>query len=92
LLGGPEAIHVQLICEGLLITITQTHVVLDYGKERQEIRRKNDPFLDEDAAFVQAISRNDPSVLFSSYADALETHRLCFDVQETTEAGNRQEQ
>jgi predicted dehydrogenase len=36
----------------------------------------NDPFRDEDRAFLDAIRRDDASRLFSSYADALRTHRL----------------
>lgn len=36
----------------------------------------NDPFRDEDRAFLGAIRHGDPSRLFSSYEDALRTHRL----------------
>lgn len=36
----------------------------------------NDPFLDEDRAFLDAIRHADPARLFSSYDDALRTHRL----------------
>lgn len=81
LLGGGAAAQVQIVCEGLLITITQRSVVYDWGRERREVLTGNDPFVDEDRAFLQAVQRNDPSLLVSSYADALLTHRLCFDVQ-----------
>jgi len=81
LLGGVAAAQVQIVCEGLLITITQRSVVYDWGRERREVLTGNDPFVDEDRAFLQAVQRNDPSLLVSSYADALLTHRLCFDVQ-----------
>ncbi len=36
----------------------------------------NDPFRDEDRAFLDAIRHGDAGRLFSSYADALLTHRL----------------
>jgi predicted dehydrogenase len=36
----------------------------------------NDPFRDEDQAFLDAIRHGDSSRLFSSYADAVRTHRL----------------
>jgi predicted dehydrogenase len=36
----------------------------------------NDPFRDEDRAFLDAIRHGDASRLFSSYEDALRTHRL----------------
>lgn len=36
----------------------------------------NDPFLDENQAFVDAIRHGDPGRCFSSYQDAVRTHRL----------------
>jgi hypothetical protein len=42
----------------------------------------NDPFLNEDRAFMQAIKHNDPGLLFSSYEDALKTHELCHNILE----------
>ncbi|HEX6606646.1 MAG TPA: Gfo/Idh/MocA family oxidoreductase, partial [Chloroflexia bacterium] len=81
LLGGVAAAQVQIVCEGLSITITQRSVLYDWGRERREVLTRNDPFVDEDRAFLQAVQRNEPGLLVSSYADALRTHRLCFDVQ-----------
>jgi predicted dehydrogenase len=81
LLGGGAAAQVQIVCAGLLITNTPRSVEYDWGRERREVLTGNDPFLDEDRAFLQAVQRKDPSLLMSSYADALLTHRLCFDVQ-----------
>ena len=42
----------------------------------------NDPFRDEDRAFLDAIRSGDDSRLFSSYADALRTHRLTCAIRE----------
>lgn len=36
----------------------------------------NDPFLEEDRAFLNAIRHGDPARLFSTYEDAVRTHRL----------------
>jgi predicted dehydrogenase len=36
----------------------------------------NDPFLDEDRAFIDAIRRGDPKRCYSRYEDAVRTHRL----------------
>lgn len=82
LLGGGAAIHVQLVCEGLLITITQQSVTYDDGRQRREVRRRADPGVAQNRAFLEAVRRGDPSLLLSSYADALATHRLCHDVLE----------
>ena len=84
LLGGFAAAHVQLVCEGLLITITERGVSYDPGREPPgapwTVPIGNDPSLAEDRAFMEAVRRNDARLLVSSYADALLTHRLCFDV------------
>ena len=48
----------------------------------------NDPFRDEDRAFLDAIRRGDPSRLFSSYADALRTHRLTCAIRAAAAAGS----
>jgi len=85
LLDGPAEIHVQLVCEGLFVTLTQTGVTFDYGKQKVERKIGNDPFLEEDVAFLEAILRGDSSLLFSSYEDALKTHELTQDVLERTQ-------
>lgn len=82
LLGGLAAQHVQLVCEGLLVTINRRGAVYDTGKEQREVPLGNDPFETEDRAFAEAVRRNDPRLLACSYADALLTHRLCFDTLE----------
>ena len=84
LLGGNAAVYVQLMCEGLLITVTQGGVTYDTGRERREVRVGSDPGVAEDRAFLEAVRRNDPTLLFSSYADALLSHRLTHDVLEAS--------
>jgi predicted dehydrogenase len=85
LAGGQSAVYVQIICEGLLITITQSGATYDIGMEKRKLRLGNDPFLDEDRLFIKAVQRNDPSLLLSNYEDALKTHRLCHDVLEMSQ-------
>jgi hypothetical protein len=57
-------------------------VTYDTGRERREARVRSDPGVPEDRAFLEAVRRNDPALLVSSYADALLTHRLTCDVLE----------
>jgi predicted dehydrogenase len=85
LLDGPVEIHVQLVCEGLFITLTQSGVTFDYGKQKIERRIGNDPILTENKAFLDAVRKGDPSLLFSNYADALKTHELTHEVLERTQ-------
>lgn len=77
LLGGAAAVHVQLVCEGLLITVARDGVTYDTGVDRREVRVNNDPFVDEDRAFLSAVRNGDPSLCVCKYRDALVTHRLC---------------
>ena len=80
LLGGLSAAQVQLVCEGIMITITQQSVTYDQGREKRQVLTGNDPFVVEDRAFIAAVQDHDPARLISSYDDALLTHRLCCDV------------
>ncbi len=87
LLAGRAAAHLQLVCEGSLITITQESVVYE-GRDRREVPCGNDPFLAEDGAFLEAVRASDPSLLTCGYDDALRTHHLCCDMRD---AATRQE-
>lgn len=47
----------------------------------------NDPFRDEDRAFLDAIRTGDRSRLFSSYSDALHSHRLTCAIRDAARSG-----
>lgn len=74
------AVHLQIACEGLFITIAQDEVAYEDASGRRSVPVGNDPYVAEDRAFLAALDRNDPSLLFSRYADALRTHRLCWKI------------
>jgi myo-inositol 2-dehydrogenase/D-chiro-inositol 1-dehydrogenase len=86
LLPSKDTVYVQFICEGLLITVDQTRVIYDHGKEKHEISVRDDPFATENRAFIQSVQQNDASLLYSTYADAMRTHRLCHDILEASQA------
>jgi predicted dehydrogenase len=75
-LAHSASVHLQLMCEGLLITITQQSVTYDTGAVKREVKIASDPVLIEDRAFLRAVESGDPALLLSSYDDALKTHRL----------------
>jgi myo-inositol 2-dehydrogenase/D-chiro-inositol 1-dehydrogenase len=85
LLGGPAAVHVQLVCEGLLVTITQQSVTFATARERREVWVSSDPIARENRAFIQALRTGDPSLIYSSYQDALRTHHLTLAVLEASD-------
>lgn len=87
LLQGLVAAHVQFFCEGVMITLNERELIYDTGTERRRVPRTNDPTVDENRAFLRAVSLKDPSILFCTYEDALLTHRLCFDASEAELVG-----
>jgi hypothetical protein len=76
LLRGHQSIQLQLICEGRALTISERFLLIDTGRESEQILTTADPFQVEDAAFINAVRSNDPSKVLCTYADALQTHRL----------------
>jgi myo-inositol 2-dehydrogenase/D-chiro-inositol 1-dehydrogenase len=87
LLRGRQSIHIQLVCEGRVITVTEPSIVVETGRERQEIPNTTDPFAVEDAAFLEAVTLQDPERVVCSYADALRSHRLACAVRGMSDAG-----
>ena len=81
LLDGQQAIWLQLICEGRVLTISERALRIDTGRQVEDIPTAADPFEVEDAAFLRAIRHADPSAILCSYADALQTHALCWQIQ-----------
>jgi predicted dehydrogenase len=77
LLEGHQAIHLQLICRGRVLTISDQRLLIETGRHTDEIRSTADTFLVEDVAFLEAVRTQNGDALFSSYADALRTHRVC---------------
>ena len=84
LLEGPAEVYLKFVCEGLLITVTREDVVYDTGREQRGAKLGANPTLAENRAFLEAVRQNDPTLLYSTYEDALFTHRLCFDVLEAS--------
>jgi predicted dehydrogenase len=81
LLRGGQAIHLQLVCEGRVLTLSERSLVIETGREVDEMLSTADPFLVEDAAFIDAVRLGDPSRVLCDYADALTTHRLAVAVR-----------
>jgi len=77
-----DAIHLRVVCEGVVVTIAEARILVDDGREGREIATGADPFVVEDAAFLRAIRERDEQHILSTYADALRTHELCLAVRE----------
>lgn len=76
-LASQHALFLQFICEGRLLTVSDTRLRIEDERGAEEIPVTNDLFQAEDMAFLHAVREGDPRFLLSSYADALRTHELC---------------
>ncbi len=84
LLHGPTDVSLKFVCDGLLITLTREGAVYESTEGRREVKLTNDSIRSENQAFLAAVRSGDRSSVFSDYADALLTHRLCFDILEAS--------
>lgn len=85
--GAEEEVGLELACDGRRVRLTRTSVTVDGGGERCERRLGGDPVAAQDRAFLQAVRDGRPDGPYSTYADALKTHRLCFDARDAARAG-----
>jgi myo-inositol 2-dehydrogenase / D-chiro-inositol 1-dehydrogenase len=77
LLEGNLAAHLQLVCEGRILTLVESALRVDTGRDTHELRSTVDPFLVEDTVFLEAARGGDRGGVLCDYADALATHRIC---------------
>lgn len=82
-LASSAVVEVELACADLLITIrklpaaqTTWEVVFDDGRSIRTIPPGRDPYEVQAEAFLDAVKAGDPSLVLSSYGDALKTDRL----------------
>jgi predicted dehydrogenase len=84
LLHGRQAIQLQLVCEGRVLTLSEHALVVETGRatETEEFLNTTDPFLVEDQAFLDAVRAHAPERVLCTYADALASHRLAVQVRQ----------
>jgi predicted dehydrogenase len=82
LLNRPTTLELQLICDGVRITVSKFHTIFEDGYEFRKLEVKNNPYLTEDQAFIEAVQTGDPAKLCCSYADGLLTHDLTHTILE----------
>ena len=75
LLRRGHRIGVELIGEGLAVSLSETELVVDDGGGPRVTRAARDPLAAEDRAFVAAV-RGEPADLRVPYTEALRTHRV----------------
>jgi predicted dehydrogenase len=76
ILEASHKVGLHLYAAGLALEIGAASLIVDDGAERRELRLGGDATEAIDRAFLEAVRRRDPTLVRSSYADALRTHRL----------------
>ena len=76
--------HVQLqfISENATATLTRAAVTYQTLDSRTVDSAQVDSYEAQNRAFLMAIRQNEPELIYSTYADALQTHHLCHDIVE----------
>ena len=73
-------VELQFVCEDALITLTRSSITYQCGEVREVDQAQQDSYAVQNRAFLNAVRQNDSSLIYSTYADALLTHRLCQEI------------
>jgi predicted dehydrogenase len=87
ILAASHKVGLHLYAENIAVEIRAGGISVDRGAGREEIETPGDATAAMDAAFLDAVAHKDPSRVRSSYADALETHRLTTTARESARSG-----
>jgi predicted dehydrogenase len=87
ILAASHKVGLHLYAENLAVEIRADGIAVDRGAGREEMETPGDATAAMDAAFLDAVARKDPGAVRSSYADALETHRLTTTARESARSG-----
>jgi predicted dehydrogenase len=86
LLNWRHVVGLHLICEGMVIELTEYDMVIDVGEGRPIQEVEVDAFAREDRDFIDAV-RGKQNRIRVPYAEALTTHRLAIAVAQAAREG-----
>ena len=89
LLNWSHRIGLHLFAEGLAIELSDNEVMIDTGKGRHPQKARGDAVWRQDRDFIDAV-RGKPNQIRTSYAEALETHRICVAITQSMQTGEVQ--
>jgi predicted dehydrogenase len=75
LLNWPHRIGLHLVCEGMMIELSEHELMVDVGRGRPVQAAQGDPFVREDRDFIDAV-QGKPNRIRAPYHEAIKTHRL----------------
>ena len=79
---------INLIGKGFRIDLLlSSHLLIISNGKRKEIKMQTDPYQAEDEAFIEAVKKNRPKIIRSTYSDALKTLKLTLAADSSLEKG-----
>ena len=88
--SGGAGVHLTIVAKEMVAAFTgwEQSAVITTGKgEQEQIAGEPDIFAIEDAAFLKAVSANDPSLIRAPYADAIKSLAFCLAANASLETG-----
>jgi predicted dehydrogenase len=78
-------VGLELLCKDRVYRLTETALDIDDASGEHTVAIENDPGLDENAAFLDAIEQGERAPALCDYGDALETQRLVMAANQSAE-------
>ena len=88
-LPGHSTVELRLICNAMEIVITLPGVDVIFGGQLVHYPAQGSSYARQNRAFFAAIRGGNADAVYSSYADALRTHRLCIAISDQIASGAR---
>ncbi|MCW8131339.1 MAG: Gfo/Idh/MocA family oxidoreductase [Planctomycetota bacterium] len=80
-------VGIDFILDDLTVTHNNGELRIKVPGSEEIIRNQNQPYEEEDRAFLQAVRSKDPQAVYCSYADGFETHRVTMAANTSMETG-----
>ncbi|MCZ7647888.1 MAG: Gfo/Idh/MocA family oxidoreductase [Planctomycetota bacterium] len=77
----------DLLLDGMTVTHNNNELRVKRPEVEEIFKNQNKPYEVEDRAFLDAIKRNEPKLVYCDYASAYETHRVTMAANESMESG-----
>lgn len=87
ILAASHKVGLHLYAENIAVDVGAASLVVDTGSGREEQAFEGDATLAQARAFIDAVRTGDRSLVRSSYADALETHKLAMLARDSARLG-----
>lgn len=84
---GGFRVGVDFLLDDLVVTHNNSELIVKTPGREEKIRNANQPYEEEDRAFLEAVRRGDRQGVYCSYADAFETHRITMAINESVATG-----